>query len=214
MKLLAVGLGNPGAQYADTRHNAGFWFINALAEKLCAAFSPKTNFFGDFAAAPTARLLRPATFMNCSGRAAAAAVRYFQIPPENILVAHDEADLSPGAVKLKFGGGDAGHNGLSDISKALGGQNYWRLRIGVGRGDAGADISDYVLARAPKAERELINGAIFRALDIWPQIANGEWQNAMLSLHTPPNTTDEKQWDSNAELSDSPMSANPRSLTR
>ncbi|MGI9305674.1 MAG: aminoacyl-tRNA hydrolase [Gammaproteobacteria bacterium] len=187
MNPLVVGIGNPGAQYAATRHNAGFWFIGALAARLGAPLSPKKNFHGDFAAAPC-RMLRPSTFMNHSGRAVSAVCRYFQIAPQNVLVAHDEADLPPGAVKLKFGGGDAGHNGLADISRALGAREYWRLRIGVGRNanqDKGGDIAAYVLARAPQAERDNINRAISRALESWPQIAAGEWQNAMLMLHTP-----------------------------
>ncbi|MGI9297853.1 MAG: aminoacyl-tRNA hydrolase [Gammaproteobacteria bacterium] len=182
MGILVVGLGNPGEQYAHTRHNAGFWFLDALAAKIGATFANK--FHGQFAATPGCRLLRPATFMNESGRAVAAARAYFRLPPENVLVAHDEADLPPGAAKLKFGGGDAGHNGLADISRALGGRGYWRLRLGVGK-KSGGDIAGYVLSRASKSERTQIEDAVARALEIWPQIAAGEWQTAMLKLHTP-----------------------------
>lgn len=182
MGILVAGLGNPGEQYAQTRHNAGFWFLDALAAKVGAAFANK--FHGQFAAIPGCKLLRPATFMNDSGRAVAAARAYFRIPAESILVAHDEADLPPGAARLKFGGGDAGHNGLADISRALGERGYWRLRIGVGKRNGG-DIANYVLARAPKSERAEIENAILRALEIWPQIAAEDWQNAMLKLHSP-----------------------------
>lgn len=181
MGILVAGLGNPGEQYARTRHNAGFWFLNALAEREGAKFAAK--FHGHFAATPRCRLLRPAVFMNESGRAVAAARAYFRLPPESILVAHDEADLPPGAARLKFGGGDAGHNGLADITRALGGGGYWRLRLGVGK-RPGGDIADYLLSRAPQEEREKIEGAIARALEVSPQMLAGEWQNAMLKLHT------------------------------
>ena len=186
MEILAVGLGNPGAQYAQTRHNAGFWFIDAVAARDNAAFSAK--FHGQFAKTPHYRLLRPATFMNDSGRAVAAASAYFRMSPESILVAHDEADLPPGAIKLKFGGGDAGHNGLADITRAIGG-DYWRLRIGVGK-RGGGDIARYVLSRAPHEESEAIDRAIDRALNVWQHICAGDWQTAMLKLHTPDEKTD------------------------
>lgn len=202
MGILVVGVGNPGREYARTRHNAGFWFLDALAERLEVAFAEKKNFFGciaslsSFASAlPSScddespvsgtecRLLRPATFMNESGRAVAAVKQYFRIPVENILVAHDEADLPPGEVKLKFGGGHAGHNGLADIIRALGGRDFWRLRLGVGK-LAGGDIADYLLSAPAKAEREKIDAAITRALNITPRIIAGQWQDAMLHLHT------------------------------
>lgn len=179
--LLIVGLGNPGAQYALTRHNAGFWFIDRLAAHFAVTFSSKKNFHADFAAADC-RLLRPTTFMNHSGRAVAAACHYFRLSPAQILVAHDEADLSPGAVKLKFGGGNAGHNGLADISRALNSRDYWRLRLGVGQ-IPGA-MANYVLSRPPPAEREMIDSAIMRALNLWEDIAAGQWEKTMKILHT------------------------------
>ena len=182
MGILVVGLGNPGEQYARTRHNAGFWFVDALAARLGATFSGK--FHGRFAAAAGCRLLCPSTFMNDSGRAVAAARAYFRLPADKVLVAHDEADLPPGAAKLKCGGGDAGHNGLADISRALGGREYWRLRLGVGK-RPGGDISDYVLARPTPPERAQIDEAIARALTAWTSIAAGEWQDAMRKLHAP-----------------------------
>lgn len=190
MDILVVGLGNPGEQYARTRHNAGFWFIDALAAREGASFSAK--FHGQFASVAGCRLLRPSTFMNDSGRAFAAARAYFRLPLESVLVAHDEADLPPGAIKLKHGGGDAGHNGLADITRAAGGGGYWRLRIGVGK-RAGGDIAGYVLSRAPQTEREQIDRAIHRALDIFPHIRAGEWQTAMLKLHTPEKTAEKSE---------------------
>lgn len=180
---LVAGLGNPGAQYARTRHNAGFWFADALATLVGGAFASDKKFFGDVAAGGGVRVLKPATFMNESGRSVGAACRYFRVPPPALLVAHDEADFPPGIVKLKFGGGAAGHNGLADICQALGGaKNYWRLRLGVG--SQSGDISGHVLGAPGAEEMNLIETAIVRALDLWPQMAAGRWEEAMLKLHT------------------------------
>ena len=187
MGILVVGLGNPGEQYARTRHNAGFWFADALAARLGASFAAEKKFDGHFAAIPGCRLLRPSGFMNNSGRAVAAVCSYFRIPIASVLVAHDEADLPPGVAKLKCGGGDAGHNGLADVSRALGGRDYWRLRLGIGK-RPGGDIADYVLTRAPQKEREQIDSAVMRAVDVFPHIAKNEWQAAMLKLHTLPES--------------------------
>ena len=181
--MLAVGVGNPGAAYARTRHNAGVWFLRALAEAHGASFSPKKSLHGELATVGGCRLLIPNTYMNESGRAAAAAAAYYKIAPEAMLVAHDEADLPPGAARLKFGGGDAGHNGLADIRRHLGG-DYWRLRLGVGRG--GHDLADYLLSSPAEEERELIHAAILRAAAQWSDIAAARWQEAMQTLHTFP----------------------------
>ena len=181
---LVVGLGNPGEKYARTRHNVGFWFVERLAQQHGALFSTKRNFYGDLAEIPGCRLLRPATFMNHSGRAVAAVARYYKILPPAIVIAHDEVDLPAGVVRLKFGGGDAGHNGLADITSALGVRDYWRLRLGVGKpaADLKTDTADYVLRIPAQAEMEMINHAIVRSMAAWP--ASGDYQKAMLQLHT------------------------------
>ncbi|MDM5147991.1 aminoacyl-tRNA hydrolase [Candidatus Persebacteraceae bacterium Df01] len=179
---LVVGLGNPGAQYAATRHNAGFWFMHMLADG--APFSVKSSLHGDLAVTAGCRLLRPATFMNHSGCATAAVANYFKIPPAAILVVHDEVALPAGTARLKFGGGHAGHNGLADISKALDSRDYWRLRLGVGAPPVGDTLADYVLRCPPAVEREAVDAAIDRVLSIWPSIAVGDYENAMLWLHT------------------------------
>jgi len=130
---LVAGLGNPGREYAATRHNAGFWFADALAARLGAAFVAEGRFHGQLAKSDGGlRLLKPSTFMNLSGRAVSAAMRFFDIGPDELLVVHDELDLDPGDAKLKLGGGHAGHNGLRDIVMQLGTPEFWRLRIGIG----------------------------------------------------------------------------------
>ncbi len=181
---LVVGLGNPGVGYEPTRHNAGFWFVESLATKLATSFAAKKNMHGDLAATADCRLLRPTTFMNNSGRAVLAAAAYYKIPPAEILIVHDEADLLPGVARLKFGGGSGGHNGIADINRVLG-KEYWRLRLGVG--NTSGDIADYVLARPPVAERDAIDSAISEVLQQWNLIASGDWQKAMLVLHSAAN---------------------------
>ena len=183
MPRLIVGLGNPGEAYAHTRHNAGFWLLDKIAEAQQAAFSYKRKFDGDVAALESScRLLKPRTFMNHSGRSVAALCRYYAIEVEDILVCHDEVDLPVGAVKLKRSGGDAGHNGLADISRHLGAA-YWRLRIGVGRQNFG-DVADYVLRTPPADERQQIDGSLQRILDGWQWLAADDYNNAMTLLHT------------------------------
>ena len=195
MPALVVGLGNPGAAYAATRHNAGFWFADALAARHSAVFSASAKFnsecadivSGDGAPVGRVRLIKPQTFMNLSGLAVAAAANYYRIAAADILVAYDEADLAPGVARLKFGGSSAGHNGIADIIKSLGDKNFWRLRIGIGRpaaGERGGDISDYVL-RAPDAgQRDEIGGAIERAMAVWRSIVADDYNAAMTALHT------------------------------
>jgi PTH1 family peptidyl-tRNA hydrolase len=185
---LVVGLGNPGREHAQTRHNAGFWFADALASRLSAAFVSEGRFHGSLARAGEVRLLKPGTYMNLSGRSVSALARFFSIGPDEMLVVHDELDLPPGEAKLKFGGGTAGHNGLRDIGAQLGTQDFWRLRIGIGHPRDSAipqqDVADYVLAPARGEERDAIVRAIDRALDAWPAIAAGDFERAMLELHT------------------------------
>jgi PTH1 family peptidyl-tRNA hydrolase len=186
---LAVGLGNPGREHAATRHNAGFWFVDALAATLGTAFVAEGKFHGLVAkAGGDLRLLKPGTYMNLSGRSVSGLARFFGISPQEILVVHDELDLLPGEAKLKFGGGIAGHNGLRDVAAQLGTQEFWRLRIGIGHPRDSAipqqDVADYVLAPPSVADREAILAAMERGLDAWPSIAAGELERAMLLLHT------------------------------
>lgn len=186
---IVAGLGNPGREHAATRHNAGFWFADALASRLSAAFANEGRFHGQVAkAAGDLRLLKPGTYMNLSGRSVAGMVRYFAIAPADVLVVHDELDLPPGEAKLKLGGGTAGHNGLRDIAVQLGTPDFWRLRIGIGHPRDSAiaqqDVADYVLAPPAPAERKSIEAAIDRALDAWPAVAVGDFERAMLLLHT------------------------------
>jgi PTH1 family peptidyl-tRNA hydrolase len=186
---LVAGLGNPGREHAGTRHNAGFRFADGLAARLGAAFVTEGRFHGQVAkAAGELRLLKPATYMNLSGRSVGALARFFGIEPAAILVVHDELDLPPGDVRLKFGGGTAGHNGLRDVAAQLGTPDFWRLRIGIGHPRDSAiplqDVADYVLARPPASERSATEAAIERSLDAWPAIAAGEFERAMLLLHT------------------------------
>ncbi len=186
---LVAGLGNVGREYLMTRHNAGFWFADALAMRLDAGFVHESKFAGELARARDGvRLLKPSTYMNGSGRAVAAVARFFAIGPDEILVVHDELDLPPGEARLKLGGGVAGHNGLRDIQAQLGTPQFWRLRLGIGHPRDGAipqqQVVDYVLKPPLPDERDAIADAIARALDAWPAIAVGDLERAMLSLHT------------------------------
>ncbi len=190
MKLI-VGLGNPGAKYEATRHNAGFWWLDRIASQQRATFKRESRFQGAVAKISGGGdlwLLKPETFMNLSGQAVAAVANYYKITPREILVAHDELDLPAGGAKLKFGGGLSGHNGLKSITQSLGTQDFWRLRIGIGHPrDTAAperEVVDYVL-HAPRAEeQDEIDKTLTRALDLWPQIIVGEMEAAMLKLHT------------------------------
>jgi peptidyl-tRNA hydrolase, PTH1 family len=190
MKLV-VGLGNPGSKYERTRHNAGFWWVERFAHGARATLRNEGRFHGRvarLAGAAETWLLLPTTYMNESGRAVAALASYYKIEPQKILVVHDELDLPPGAVKLKLGGGTSGHNGLNNIAERLGSNNFWRLRIGIGHPrDTEAseqEVVDYVL-HAPRAEEQpLIDAAITRSLEVWPLLAAGDEQAAMLRLHT------------------------------
>src|SRR6185369_7797074 len=180
---LVAGLGNPGREYAATRHNAGFWFVDRLAQKLGAALSPESRFAGEVAKSGDVRLVKPMTYMNESGRSVAALARFFGIAPEEILVVHDELDLKPGEAKMKQGGGVAGHNGLRDIQAALGTPQFWRLRLGIGHPRDSAlpqqDVVDYVLHPPRAEERAALDAAITRALAAWPDVARGDMERAM-----------------------------------
>jgi PTH1 family peptidyl-tRNA hydrolase len=185
---LVAGLGNPGREYANTRHNAGFWFVDQLAAALGASFAAESKFGGEVAKAGALRLVKPMTFMNLSGRAVSGLVRFYTILPAEILVVHDELDLLPGKAKMKFGGGHAGHNGLRNIQAQLGSPDFWRLRIGIGHPRDSEltqqDVVDYVLKPPRAEERAAIDEAMHRALTAWPAIAQGDMEGAMMTLHT------------------------------
>jgi len=187
MKLI-VGLGNPGKEYASTRHNAGFQWVDRLAEMLHVTLKPEIRFHGLCAHINQKNtdlwLLEPQTYMNASGRSVVALCQFYKIQTDEMIVIHDELDLPPGIAKLKKGGGLGGHNGLKDIAAKLGTQDFWRLRIGVGHpGDRDAVVG-YVLHPPRKEEAQLIDEAIERSLEVWPLLAQDACEAAMLKLHT------------------------------
>lgn len=186
---LIVGLGNPGAEYDRTRHNAGADFVAELARREGASLVPENKFYGLTARihfhGRDLRLLIPTTFMNRSGQAINALAQFYKIPPEAILVAHDELDLAPGVARFKHGGGHGGHNGLRDTISALGNnQNFNRLRLGIGHPGSAAQVVGFVLKKAPASEQTLIDDAIDRAIRALPDAAKGNWAVAMQNLHT------------------------------
>ena len=186
---LIVGLGNPGLEHARTRHNAGFWFIDALAQQAGARFVLDSKLFGETAKAEVAGqsvwLLKPATFMNLSGKALTAALRFWKIEPEQMLVAHDELDLPPGTARLKFDGGHGGQNGLRDTMRLLGHGKFHRLRVGIGHPGHKDKVTPWVLGRPGAADEALILRAIDDALDALPLAVQGNSPDAMTRLHTP-----------------------------
>jgi PTH1 family peptidyl-tRNA hydrolase len=194
MTQLIVGLGNPGEEHLEDRHNAGFWFVDALAKQLNVRFETEKRFLGKVAKAKWEGddlfLLKPTTYMNLSGQAVGALCRFHKITPENILVVQDELDLKPGSARIKLGGGTGGHNGLKDIQAHLGTADYWRLRLGIGHprdiaGDARViDVADYVLRRPLQSEQKLIEASIKNGLEILPLFLKGATQTAMLELHS------------------------------
>ena len=185
---LIVGLGNPGAQYADTRHNAGFWFVDEVARITGATLRPEPRFHGLAARVMLDShelwLLEPTTFMNRSGQSVAALARFYKIAPEQILIAHDEIDLPVGQVKLKYAGGHGGHNGLRDLHAHLGTPNYWRLRLGVDHPGSKDLVVDYVLHAPSKVDRLKIDGIIDEACRQLPALMRGEAASVMNHLHS------------------------------
>lgn len=185
---LIVGLGNPGPEYEQTRHNAGFWVVDNLAgstltrEARFNALTAKTRVAGN-----EVWLLEPQTYMNRSGQSVGALARFYKIAPDEILVVHDELDLPPGSAKIKKGGSSGGHNGLKDITAALGTQDYWRLRIGIGHPrtmNLQQQVVDFVLHRPRKEEQVLINESIERSLEVIPLLCEGKFEAAMMQLHS------------------------------
>jgi PTH1 family peptidyl-tRNA hydrolase len=184
---LFVGLGNPGDKYEKTRHNAGFWWIDAIAAQTNSRLTADAKMFGLVGKLnPTQDkwLLKPTTFMNLSGKAVAALANYYKISPAEILVIHDELDLPAGSSKLKLGGGHGGHNGLKDIHAALGTANYWRLRIGIGHPGERNEVVNYVLKPPLKDEQAAIDESLFDSTKVLDLLVAGEFENAMLKLHT------------------------------
>ena len=197
MTKLIVGLGNPGDEHKDDRHNAGFWFVDALAQQWNARFESEKRFSGKVAKSKwedhDIYLLKPSTYMNLSGQAVGALCRFHKILPADVLVVQDELDLKPGTARIKLGGGTGGHNGLKDIQAHLGTPEYWRLRLGIGHprdlaGDGRPmEVADYVLRRPLKLEQEKIHASVDDGLKILPLFLKGDTQTAMLELHSKTN---------------------------
>ncbi|WP_212785324.1 aminoacyl-tRNA hydrolase [Ferrigenium kumadai] len=185
---LIVGLGNPGREYETTRHNAGFWWVDEFAHSQNLSFRSEAKFHGLAARGQLhgneVFLLKPQTFMNVSGRAVGALAQFYKIAPAEILVVHDELDLPPGSAKLKLGGGHGGHNGLKDIIAQLGTKDFWRLRLGIGHPGERSEVSNFVLHDPRREERELIEEAMRRALDVAHLVIEGKTEAAMLKLHS------------------------------
>ncbi|HEY5801147.1 MAG TPA: aminoacyl-tRNA hydrolase [Burkholderiaceae bacterium] len=189
---LIVGLGNPGPEYEQTRHNAGFWLVDNLANTLPGAHLQRESRYNALMAKTRMQgqdlwLLEPQTYMNRSGQSIGALANFFKIAPSEILVVHDELDLAPGIARLKQGGSSGGHNGLKDITAALGAQDYWRLRIGIGHPrtlNLSQGVADFVLHRPRKEEQPLIDEAIEKSLKIVPLLVEGKFNAATMQLHT------------------------------
>ncbi len=184
---LIVGLGNPGNEYTGTRHNAGFWWVDQVCAETGSKLNLEAKFFGHAGKLKNSSevwLLKPTTFMNASGRSVGALAKFYKIPPEAILVVHDELDLPPGTVKLKKGGGHGGHNGLKDIAAQLGTPDFWRLRLGIGHpGDKNA-VATYVLKDPTRDEMRAFEENIDQSATLLPLLLKGEFEAAMLKLHT------------------------------
>jgi PTH1 family peptidyl-tRNA hydrolase len=185
---LVAGLGNPGAKYEQTRHNAGFWFVDEVARQYNARFKSESKYKSEVARCSIAgndcRLQKPLDFMNRSGLPVASLAGFYQIPRSSILIVHDDLDLPPGTVKLKKGGGHGGHNGLRDLIPHLGGNDFLRLRIGIGHPGHRDDVVGYVLKNASRDDRTAIEQAIDEAVKVLPDIIAGNLDKAMKELHT------------------------------
>ena len=188
MIKLFVGLGNPGTEYEHTRHNAGFWWVDALARQLKLNLQHERSYQGLMARSQlggqTIWLLEPQTFMNASGTSVAALARFYKIEPEQILVVHDELDVVPGEAKLKLGGSHAGHNGLRDIQAKLGSADFWRLRLGIGHPGVKSEVIHWVLKKPSSDQRELIDACVTRSLQATDDLLRGDFTRATLRIHT------------------------------
>jgi peptidyl-tRNA hydrolase, PTH1 family len=184
---LLVGLGNPGPNYEMTRHNAGFWLVQRYAQEQGVHFRSERGFLGELARVGELRLLMPQTYMNRSGQSVSAVARFYRIEPEEIVVAHDELDLLPGTAKMKLGGSHAGHNGLKDITAALGTAEFWRVRIGIGHPrtlNVEQQVVDFVLHPPRAEEQDAIDAAIGRCVAVIPEFVSGSMHAATMKLHT------------------------------
>lgn len=185
---LIVGLGNPGTEYAQTRHNAGFWFADRLTQDFNCQFSSDSKLHGDLARISSGgidcRLIKPSTFMNESGRAVQAVLDYYKIEVDEMLVAHDEIDLDSGIARLKKGGGHGGHNGLRDIINKTGSLDFMRLRIGVGHPGSRDSVTPHVLGRPSQEDKKLIDESLDNSLNVMSLVFKGELEKAMQELHT------------------------------
>ena len=190
MIRLIVGLGNPGPEYENTRHNAGFWWVDAAARQLGAAPVFDRSYHGLVTRVNRPEgplwLLQPMTYMNLSGKSVAPLARFFKIEPAEILVVHDELDLPPGQMKLKQGGGAAGHNGLKDILAQLGSPDFWRLRIGIGHPGLRSEVADWVLRRPPLEDRLTIDQCVNDSIQALPLLMAGEMDRATMKIHAKP----------------------------
>ena len=186
---LIVGLGNPGADYVDTRHNAGFWFVDQLAEELSLTLRFEKRFNTELCKYryedKDVFLIKPQTFMNRSGQSLAAVARFYKIKSPQILVIHDELDLDPGSNRLKQGGGHGGHNGLRDAINHLGDREFFRLRVGIGHPGDRDQVINYVLHRPSVSDKTLIENANRESLEVMPLVFEGRIDKAMQALHTP-----------------------------
>ncbi len=184
---LIVGLGNPGPKYETTRHNAGFWFLDALAGQYKVNFRSESRFHGDLAKARIRErdvlLLKPTTFMNLSGKSVAGVAKYFKIKLEHIIVVHDELDLPPGVIRIKQAGGHGGHNGLRDVSNHLG-KDFWRIRLGIGHPGHKDAVVAYVLKRAGKEDQQMIDAAIDDGVNELEHLIDGQLNKAVQALHS------------------------------
>jgi PTH1 family peptidyl-tRNA hydrolase len=185
---IIAGLGNPGSQYEQTRHNVGFWLLDQLARDYGVSFSTNTKYHGELAQCSIhghkVYLLKPLTFMNRSGQSVAALANFFKIPLENIIVIHDELDLDPGVARLKREGGHGGHNGLRDIIAQAGGKQFLRGRLGIGHPGNSKEVSNYVLSKPAQSDRQNIELAIDNMLRILPDVLSGDLDKAMNWLHS------------------------------
>lgn len=218
MIRLLVGLGNPGQEYDDTRHNAGFWWIDHVARKLGASLAYERGYHGLVARVNRPLpgiegpiwLLEPQTFMNLSGKSVAALARFYKIAPEEILVAHDELDLLPGQMKLKQGGSHAGHNGLRDMIAQLGSAAFWRLRLGIGHPGNKAEVVNYVLKKPSPTDRDAIDDCVIKSTEALDLLLAGEMERAMMKVHAkPPRPKPPKPPRPVAEAGPSPASPPP-----
>ena len=184
---LFVGLGNPGEQYLETRHNVGFWWIDFIGQNHKLSLKNSKKYFGEFSKHNEdgeVFFLKPSTFMNDSGKSVQALAKFYKIEPEEILVIHDELDIQPGTAKIKLGGGHGGHNGLKRIQTSLGSNNFWRLRIGVGHPGDKSKVIGYVLNKPSKIEMQLIQESIINSYKVFSYIMLGQFEKAMLNLHS------------------------------